>query len=730
MPVAFEIPAVGTVVNATPVATLLGTVDAAGAGVYTVLGTVSTDLYESYEGTTVFHHVRLKIAGSWVDNADVVGGVRVSESVDTHTKTMTFALRGRNWSAWVTERTWTRAAVEIHIFHGSDPNDLTEETITGYVLTCSQSDDHESVVNVTCGDDAALAELNTICYELAPFAGLTVGEIFVQVMLLAGFASAEAPTGPEYTKPLQFTNRRPFEVMSQFIEPQGWLIRIEGSKVVAYEFDPTAVTSATPSDTWLPNQWETMKTIPPKDIASRWVVRGTSAVVVSEVGIESTETVTEIIASYGPVAATGQQDGAGVVTPVTSVDTTEVRVVSRITNTNQTRGGKTLATITEEWGWYNPRTAFRMTTPSYAYINGVWQTSTGEWTQFRRESFMRISRVTVSFTYASDGSLTQKDTITENWHREKNAAVRTVGTGSSAPTLATTYIYGDNGSYLIRHETWSVSEHIISTYNYDTTGAQDKLSEDLWLYYAPRARSGDDPPADSSLYILENGAGQTERHSSFILAETKITANILNPDRMVVGTITKAYGYRSDPQWFENGTDDSYDWGGGLISNQESESWRFLDSTSTAYTIINADQTEIVDTATDGRTESTHLGGPPLPRFTGSAWTELTQDEIEVVFEDATAQAWWGFSREVINHEFIQTIQEAEKVYRIRKARAMAHQVTVNRHPGLMGLGDVVRLRHPGTGLYRKAWVVGRDRSWDLAVGKASVAYKLEAPLG
>ncbi len=729
MPIAFEIPASGTVVNATPIASMLGTVDAAGAGVYTLLGTVSTDRYLSYENTTVYHHVRIKIAGSWVPNADMVGNLKVSESIDTHTKTMAFTLRGRAWSAWVTERTWTRAAVEIHIFHGDDPNNLYEETITGYVLTCSQSDEHENATSITCGDDAAIAERNTICYELAPFAGLTVGQIFVQVMLLAGFAEAEAPTGPVYTKPVQFVSRRPFEVMAKFIEPQGWVIRMEGSKPVAYEFDPSTLIDDTPSDTWLPNQWETMKSTPPNDVASRWVVRGTSAVEVNEVGIETTVTNTEIVAAYNPVGATGQQDGSGVITPYVPPDTTNTQVVSRIKNTTQTRAGKTIATITEEWGWYNPRAAWKKTTGgSYAFVDKAWQIADGDWVYYRREKFLLISRVTVALEYSSTGELTTKTETTESFHRGANAAVRTVGSGSSNPTLGISWIYGDNTSYNQQFETFGLSRQVISTYNYGSLGANDKLTEDLYEFYSPRARSGDDPPADVGLYILESGEGQVDRWSSFQLVETKESVNILNPDQVIVGTVTKAFGYRSDPQWF-NGNEDTFDYGGGLMSPQESERWRFLDSTSSAYTTINADQVEVLTVDEDGRDTATVLGGPPVPRFVGSAWTELSQDEIEVVFEDATLEAWWGFRREVINHEFIQTVEEAERVYLIRKARALANKITVNRHPGMMQLADVVRLRNPGSGIYRKAWVVGRDRTWELATGRATTTYKLEAPL-
>ena len=728
MPIGLQVHLSGSVSTPHMWGTVTGRVDSISPTVNSIAGTVARDVVDAYDqprGTGTFYY-RVRLGDEWIPEAELAGALTIDRDLDAHTVTFEFGLAGRRWSIFATERTWSRTRVEVHRWRGQSASEmLPDESLVGYVRTCQQSHEPEPVVRVRCANAGVLFERATVCLEIPPFSGLTRGQILAQALTSAGLNDFDVPPGAVYDKGLQAIDAPLFEWIQAFIEPEGWAIRWRGETLEIYRPEMQRA-PLPPHALWTANDWLSSSAAPPSSAPSVWVLRGTGAVVVDELGYEVTVTETEIVAPYSPKQAVARQvpGTTEVIQPLsfTSLPVQD-RVISRIVDQRVTRGGRLIQQLTDEYGYGNPGAAKLRTLPSsdsYLYLD-VYIDEDGRFVRWLREKFHHLTRLRTTPVYDDDGNLLETRVESHGYHL-RTMGVRNHAADPSTVTVSNAYIHGDDQSYSERYEPWGRFEEQRVGYAYDeATGARSQEIQDTYRYYAPRCRL--DGPAVLNWYVLYKNEGQTELIAQWRRVESKIRSQILaEGDATVLGDIETRFGFGSTPQKH----DGAFDWG-SFRSNADEEGFSFLDRKTVRYDVVNDDQVD-VEIREPGKTPErrTLLGGRPLPAFLASPWTRLSQEPLEILVEDPTAEQWFGAEVRVLQSEHVLSTAEGLAVVERSRHRALAPGVEITRPVTFADVGDTVELVDPPSGAFARGLVVSVRETWDMARAEFTAVYRLE----
>jgi hypothetical protein len=717
-------------------------------------GTVSRAVLDSIDGPSIAYGYRVRLNGEWIPREDLVGPLEIEEGIDTHVALFSFGLAGQQYAVAATTRTWTRTPVEVWTStgRGCPLSRWTGERwergsggevcrAAGYVLTCDQPDSREPVVRVSCADPAILYDRWELCFEVAPGAGLTRGEICAEALRDAGVPAWDIPAGAVYTKPVQANSPRLFEWLKAFGEPEAWSWRFRpdpaGHCVLEAYVASLRVAPEPPDHVWQLADVVSIDTTPPKDVPSRWVLRGTSIVTSDESGITTRVTRTEVREIYAPKVCLEMQlpDGSVISTGL-SEDPEAERLTSVIEDQQRELGGKTIDQLTREWGWYNPA-AGKLRTPGAGesagpveegyYTAQAYVDPEGELRAWPREGWTQIGERRQVPTYNSAGTVTHTRTETRTWYR-KTMGVQSVG--SAIPNVVGAAVGTDGQSYWVfevaassiqRIEAFGLSQIDDVTYDYHPeTGAARREVQESSGYVSPRTAVEGVP-----WYVLYDGTGQRHLVAPWGLRSRHTVLNLLAEDGHLQGKVETTEGYRALKR--VNG---AYNWG-DFRSNQQQEQWRPIRKVNTQYNVLSEDAyEEIVQDETGRHYPRLITGRLPLPRFESSPWTSMVQRPIEVVLDDPTVEAWWGFARTVIDSEFVQSLDEARAVATQRRARQLAHQHQVTRPVTIARPGDTVLLIDPRSGIQGRCLITQLRETWTLTPRTQVLAtYTLEQPV-
>jgi hypothetical protein len=701
-------------------------------------GTVSRAAIDAVDGPSILYAWRVRLAGEWIPREHLVGPLEIEEGIDTHVVLFSFGLAGEEYSVAATTRTWTRTPVEVWVTTGR-PGALREHCrAAGYVLTCSQPDAREPVVRVSCADAAALYDRWELCFEVPPGAGLTRGEICAEAARDAGVPAWDIPAGAVYSKPVQAISTKLLDFLRAFGEPEAWSWRFRPEDRVLEAYSVRLRQAPEPPDhVWTLGDVVSIDTAPPKDVSSRWIVRGTALVTTDEAGITTRLTRTVVEELYAIKVCTQMQNPDGSVVPTGLVEEPEAeRIVTILEDEQRERGGKVLTQITREWGWFNPA-AGKLRTPGAGepagpvdegyYHAQAWIDPEGEPRVWPREAFLQIGERRQTPVYDAAGTPLRTRTETWSWHR-KTMGVRSAQSATLNAIGAA--VGGDDQSYFVfevtltavqRIEAFGLSQVDEVRYEHDTaTGAARREVQESFGYRSPRTAIQGVP-----WYVLYDGTGQQDLVAAWGLRRRETVLNLLAEDGHLLGKIETTAGYEAPKK-----VDGAYDFG-DFKSNDHVESFRTLKRVTTQYNVIDQDHyEEIVEDEEGRRTPRLVTGRLPLPRFQSSPWTSIVQQPFEEVLDDPTAEVWWGFSRQVVDSEYVQSLAEARDIGLRRRARLLAHQYQVTRPRTLARPGDTVLLVDPRSGIHGRCLVTHLRETWDLAPRTQVLAtYTLEQPL-
>lgn len=712
MPIVMELRATGVLTVAAPPASLVGSLATVGDPASgSLTGEVVGGAVAAWEpaSTGLYSWARVKLAGAWIPEADLAGPIAITTSLDELGTRWEVSLRGAAYSPLVTESTWARVAIEVWRWHGplDDLHGGDAAELVGVVLGASpmQSAEGGPVIRLQCGDVLAAAGERELCYELPPETNWRRGQIVADILTGLGLTSS-LPAGAIYGKPLQLVSQRVDRVLEEFVEPEGWYLRRRPSdgKIEAYSADiaehPLPVDAV-----WTPDDWDSIELEPPSRVASRWVIRGTSSLTIDEGGIERRLTTTIVKALYAPVVALERQDDAGVLTSSgLSPGTPTLREVARLVDEQIYRGGLLWQQITTEWGWYNPLAATLKTDDGLGPADGydysaVWIDEEGNGVTYPTERYLKLGERRTVHTYdAARNRIASREEV-----RRYGARVHAVhayddetldGVGDTA------WVYTDGESYDEPNERYDLQEVHETTYQFRAGGGPEIESIQESYGYAIRPIG----PRPSG-YVTASGLEVLDIVANWQIVERLRTSKVLAQDDNVMGEVVARSAWRP----------------GGVFGLVEQE--------SKAYVIESEEQFTEIQYKPGERREVTVVGGTPLPRYTRSAWTRLRSEPIEVIWEDGTVEAWFGFGRQVFDHPYVQSTAEARAVLDRRRARALCHRATVTRTETGVAEGSTVRLIDPAIGIMHRGVVVERRRTHDLATGRPLGVYVLELPL-
>jgi hypothetical protein len=738
MPVAGIARLSGTVAASPNVPGLLLAPMAAAGTAGLIEGTVSRAAVESVDGGTICYGYRIRLDGEWIPSQDLNGPLEIEEGIDTHVTLFSFGLAGAQYSVAATTTTWTRTPVEVWATTGR-PGALREWLrASGYVLTCSQPDSREPIVRVSCADDSVLYDRYELCFEVPPAAGLTRGDICAEAVQDAGVAAWDIPSGAVYLKPVQATSARLFDWLKAFGEPEAWSWRFRAEDRVLEAYAARLKAAPQPPDhVWGLGDVVSIDTTPPKDVPSRWVVRGTAIVFSDESGIKTRLTRTTVEEIYAPKVCLQMQltDGSVVATGAVE-DPEQLRVVSILEDQQRERGGKTLEQLTREFGWFNPA-AGKLRTPAAAepagpveegfYHAQAFVDPDGELRVWRREGFVQVGERRQVPTYDADGTPIRTRTWTHSWYR-KSMGVRNAGSaslnviGAAVGTDGQSYFVFETSLTSVRRiEDFGLAQLDDVAYEYDPgTGAARREVQESFGWASPRTAVEGVP-----WYVLYDGTGQMHLIAPWTLRRRQTVLNLIAEDGHLLGKIETSEGYRALKR-----LSGAYEWG-DFKSNQQAEAWGRLKRVNTQYNALTEDSyEEIVEDGEGRRTPRLVAGRLPLPRFRTSPWTSLLQQPFDLVLDDATAEAWWGFSRVVVDSEYAQSLEEARAIAARRRSRLLAYTHEVTRPPTLARPGDTVLLADRRSGIHGRCLVTQMRETWTLAPRTQVLAsYTLEQPL-
>jgi hypothetical protein len=720
-------------------ATFTTTVDAPGWSDWSFVSTVGVARVQQYEGAgeaTVYVGCRVKLNDAWVPDDDLVGPVEIDRALDNPMATAKFGLMGPAYAPAATSAVWARTPVEIWRYMGRAAAVAEECIFAGYVLGCAVDEASPCVLRLDCGDRAAAAEAQELCVELDPLQGLTRGAIVREVLADVGVTEIVCPDGAVYDKGVQAIGERPWPWLAQFVEPEGWRMAYRPGSTTLEVWRPQLVAADEPAHaTWTPSLWERITVTPPDPSPSRWVIRGTSALSVDEIGITTTTTETVISRTYSPARATQQQDSAGAITStgLSALPAVE-RVVTRIVDEVAKRGTRLMHQFTTEWGWKNVAAAKYRTPNSepdgpvgagYYYVPALIDDQ-GRYVCWRQEKFVVVGQRFQQPTYDSDGDIVTFETRVLGWYRRLRA-VKTAS--SSSLDVALTYVGDDDQSYA-EVSAWSSAwgraiegfgllERSLVGYDYAANeGPVVREVQDSYAY-RPIGATTDSTAGD---YVRFDGEGQTELTVSWRRWQRRTVDHLLSADYLERGVIETTEEYDHPRK-----ADGEYAWGDHFSSWTE-ERFVVTDRRNTAYNLLGEDTFEEVVTDSEGtRPPRKIFGKLPLPRFRLSPWTSLVQAPIEQIVLDDVALALWGPSRETLDHPHILDNAEAVAVVNRRRERRLRHHYEVELPIQPVDLGDTVELRAPSVRVTHRCLVWGVRERYDGA--DASASYTLEAPL-
>lgn len=730
----------GTVVaSGAPLGAFTGTVDN-GATPPTFVGTVSQGLVNAYNAPCIRTGYRIVLNGVAIPDSATVG-YNLKESIDSSINFLDFTLVGSAYSVLTNREMWTITPVELYVVNGPPGSEREELRFTGYVRTAreqgagggslrSGSGFGGASVQVSCYDELGRFAEFALCHEIEPLAGMTRGEIVTELCADAGLTAVDVPDGAVYTKGIQAKNVKLIEFLRPFVEPEGWKLRMrprafaDGGGILTAWTPALKLAPQAADDVWDLSRSQSIQLEPPSGVPSRWVLRGYGAVFVDELGMETKTQVTEVWDLYAIKVALFEQDTAGVVTPTGfSPGAAELRLVQKIYDTTVSRGGKTLTQESSEWGWYNPRAAKQVTnvgTGGYDF-RSVYIDEAGEYVSLAREAFREITRNRVTYEYDADHNPIG---ATEELFRFYRRTQGVMSVGASSVTVADSYVFGDDVSYSDRYEVFGLAETHVSTRTFDDeTGAEIDLTVVSSGYVAPRGLIG--PGTLSGHYILSSGYGQSEIVANWrqyaetgkrnLIADGTLQGTIETAKRLDTARILKDYGIY---QWGE------YD------SNKTEEELLLSSYKRVQYNVLSTETYEKV-TREAGKppVRETLSGRVPQPRYKASAWTYLAQEPIELIVDDPVAEAFFGFKRETIQNDSIQSLEEAQRVVKNRRARALAYRVTVARNESHNRLGSTVFLKHPDHSLMHRGLMVEASTARNRPAASQTGNYVFEVPL-
>lgn len=713
--------------------------------------TVAREQLDAWEAKSLYYRPRVKLAGQWVPASELHGPVEIEEpEIGQHTGGFSFGLAGRKWSIAATEKVWARVPVEIYLDHGPAGHVIEgrdtavweegvwEEGVwqgetpdyRGYVLARpSQEPGLVPIVRVHCGDEAAAWERRELCDELAPKSGLTRGQVIAALAAGIGLP-VDVPDGARYDKPLQAARKRLFQLLPDFVEPEGWQLEVRDGTLVAW--NPRLKLAPLPPD-WEWERGDCLEVVPvaPEEAPSRWVIHATATIDVDEQGVETITTRVEVKELYAPLVALEQQNSDGSITSTgLSSSPSALHTTSLVIFKEVRRGERVLETQQLEYGFY-ARSAARLVTNTsgpgtagggfnYQSVNIL---EDGRFVWESRERFRLIGQRKTVFTYDANKDRTGARIQEQRWQRGGTKGVRNVGDTATATSVIDAYVYDDDQSYALSIEGWGEHQEIVETLHYDGAGRGDGSVQELFRRQAVKSHvSG--PNQNTSYYVLYDGTGQTEIVANRRLAQRKTIAKALTSDGLVAGETETVSEYRAPVK-----ADGDMDWGGHQ-SNAKEQAFGVVRSESKLYSQRREGQAEIeAFPAEGGREVNLILGHLPITEYTSSVWTRIATQPLELVIEDELAESWFGWQRETLSHEHVQSLAEARAVIRRRRQRALSPKADVVRlDNGLVRRGDTVLLRAHEEGIEGRYLITGKRRVWgDASDPTPRATYRLEA---
>ncbi len=736
MPIGASVTLRGTVVAASAVAaTLSGSVANPALTPATLTGEVSRAVVESVDGDSIAFAWMIKLAGEWIPAEDLVGPLELEETIDSPVRLATFGLRGSSYSILQSIRAWTRTPVEIWTGSGTHGSFREVLRLSGYVLTCDQADGYEPVLRVRCGDQAVLYDRWELCLEVEPGSGLTRDEILASLLADAGIVDVDLAPGRSWDRPLFTNGQTLFTYIQAFGEPEGWSYRfVPGGPFQS--FVPRLKLPPEPPDhVWALDDVLEVEPAPPRDVASRWIVRGTAAVFVDESGLETEVTRTEIQALYAVKYAVQMQNMDGTLTNLNPAPQAEIlRTVQILEDQRSRRGGKDVLQITREWRYFNPAAAKLKTgdnpgdPPGPAggyYYAQAFVDPDGHFVAWTQESLVQVGERRRIPRYDVDGNLAGARTETFRFYR-KTEGVK--NTGSATNNVLAVGIGDDDESYfpferaltaLLRIEEFGLAQVDEEAFTYGAAGAVVRELQDSYGFVSPRTAIAGNP-----WYILASGQGQLELVAGWRKFQSRDVRHLLSQDGHVAGQTEVVSGYAAIKR-----LTGAYDYG-DFKSNAQQQSFQALSTKLVQYNQVSESVYEEVVYSEAGRVATLIPGRLPLPRYKGSVWTRLVQQPIELVIDDPVLEAWFGFRRQVLQHEFVQTLDEARALLLRQRSRALAFKHAVSRLRTNARAGDTVLLVDPRHGIHHRCLIAAAHESWELAPRTAVLGrYDLEQPL-
>ena len=545
------------------------------------------------------------------------------------------------------------------------------------------------------------------------------------------------PDGALYTKPLITDSRKLWPFLAAFGEPEGWSWRL-----VSADDDTQIVQAYTvalreapdpPDDVWTLADVLSIESAAPTDVPSQWIIRSTRITETPE-GVKVTTERAEVSDFYAVRKAVAMQLPDGTHQPLgVSPNPEAFQLVSVLETETQEQDGLTLARITREWGWYNPRAA-KLRTPfageSPGPADGYWWAQAyldeeGACRTWPQESFVQIGERREIPTYDAEGTETVRRVETHRWY-SRPMAVRNVGSATLNAVGAAVgdddlswYPFEQTLTALLRIEDFGLAQLDEITHEYGDTGAVTREAEQTTAWYSERTAVAGVP-----WYLNHSGAGQKHLLAPFQLIARKTTVNHLAADGLLTGKLETTTGWTAPRR-----VAGVYDWG-DATSNLPHESWGTARRVTTLYNILDESTYEELVDQGDGAVSRLVMGRAPRPRYRQSSWTRLQQTPFEVILEDPVAAAWWGPHTEILNLDYLQSPEEAAFVARRRRARRLAFVHTVIRPICDIRPGQTIHLIDPRTGLHHRCLVTRLAERWSFTPRPQILAtYTLEQPI-
>ncbi len=689
--------------------------------------TVSRAALERYTGASLVLGLRIVLGGVDVTN-DLSGSLTWRESLDDPVREARFTLLGRPYSPTVTTTTWTRTPVQIYTLQGP-PGDVTEVLeLDGLVDTCTANT--QGNVQITAGDYGLAYAQGEVCYELEPLRGLSRGAIARNAAASAGVLLTNIPAGATYDKPVQADGEGLFAFLQPFGEPEGWHWRTLNDHTLQAYTARLRHPPEAPDHVWqLCDLYDHVEITPPEGVASRWVVRGQGAVRVSEAGEVTEIRETEVIAPYAIKRAQARQESTGSIVQTPTTETVTDEVISRVIDQVTKRAGKLIRQVTRQLGWYNPAHA-KLTTSSigtqspegYYYLTSRID-SEDRYVVWSAQRFLEIGRREETWQYDADGNLIERRIKTYSYHRRR-AGVRT----ASSPTINVigTLVGDDDLSYKDRGagaiETYGLSEEQITRYQYDSVNGDARVEDqEVYTYHSPQVAVD---PTFTGHYVLSDGTGQADIVANWSSTTQQIRTNITDSSGRLLGVSDVRLGYQVTE--IAAGL---YDYG-TFRANRKQARFAVLSHSNQAYRVESDDlYVEIEYIPGHPAKETRRQGRPPLPRYLTSPWVELTQQPVEAIHSDSVLESYFGFRRQVLQHDHVQSVSEAQAILDQLVDRALSHRFRVRRPDHPARPGDTIRLIDIDRGVDHRALVIDVQRERSLSPPLGVATYQLVAPL-